>query len=34
MEKMMEKFRSLITAETKEEPIQKQLNLPKLNKIK
>jgi glycosyltransferase involved in cell wall biosynthesis len=34
MEKMMEKFRSFIPDEAKEEPIQKQLNLPKLNKIK
>jgi hypothetical protein len=30
----MEKFRSFIPDEAKEEPIQKQLNLPKLNKIK
>ena len=34
MEKMTDKFKSLIPLETKEEPIQKQLNLPKLNKIK
>jgi glycosyltransferase involved in cell wall biosynthesis len=34
MEKMIDKFKSLIPLEVKEEPIQKQLNLPKLNKIK
>jgi len=34
MEKMIEKFKSLIPIEIKQEPIQKQLNLPKLNKIK
>lgn len=34
MEKMVDKFKLLIPVQTKEEPIQKQLNLPKLNKIK
>ena len=34
MEKMIEKFKLLIPIEIKQEPIQKQLNLPKLNKIK
>ena len=34
LEKMVDKFKSLIPLETKEEPVQKQLNLPKLNKIK
>jgi hypothetical protein len=34
MEKMIDKFKSLIPLEVKDEPIQKQLNLPKLNKIK
>ncbi len=34
LDKMVEKFKSYIPTETKEEPVQKQLNLPKLNKIK
>jgi hypothetical protein len=34
LDKMVEKFKSLIPLEVKEEPVQKQLNLPKLNKIK
>jgi hypothetical protein len=34
LEKMVDKFKSLIPIEVKEEPVQKQLNLPKLNKIK
>jgi glycosyltransferase involved in cell wall biosynthesis len=34
LDKMVEKFKSYIPTETKEEPVLKQLNLPKLNKIK